>query len=503
MAPSGPTVALHVVGIAAAEMEFPSGSTPEYDLFTTPAFARAVNKRIALAYVYLVRLRHGTSSLPRFAAASGPLHLDYVSNQATAAAAVAASIHPQAVGWWVLAVLAALAGLAVIGQALGRQSVVESEEYPSLVALGLPRRQLVMLGTARNLMVALVGAAAAVIVAFALSPLTPVGEARLAEPSTGLTFDPLVLLLGALATVAVVVLLGIWPAIRASWVRVGGDRAIDAHRSSIVANVAATGAPPSAVIGVRHALERGRGIASVPVGTALFGSALAVMALCATVVFAASLTHLTATPALYGSDYQLAFSNSNGGPGNPTSWVSSLQHDHSITAIMLADTGEVSIKGHDVLALAGKAVRGPMLLSTVDGRLPTGNHDMMLGVTTLHQVGAHVGSVIRVTVQLPTGGSRTVPFRVVGTASFPSDAGGGGLGTGSAFTMAGYLNAVCPPGRAQKPMPTGFRGQPKLRRLGEGDFRSEGPGRLSPATSPRTTRPGRPSPPHWSTSGRR
>ena len=35
--PTGPTVALHVVGIGAAEMEFPSGSAPEYDLFTTPA----------------------------------------------------------------------------------------------------------------------------------------------------------------------------------------------------------------------------------------------------------------------------------------------------------------------------------------------------------------------------------------------------------------------------------------------------------------------------------
>ena len=40
VSPSGPTVAFHVVGIGAAEMEFPSGSTPEYDLFTTPAFAR-------------------------------------------------------------------------------------------------------------------------------------------------------------------------------------------------------------------------------------------------------------------------------------------------------------------------------------------------------------------------------------------------------------------------------------------------------------------------------
>ncbi len=446
--PSGPTVALHVVGIGAAEMEFPSGTTPEYDLFTSPAFARDFNKRVPLASVYLVRLRDGSTSLPRFAAATGSLHLDYVSNQATAAAAVAASIHPQAVGWWVLAVLAALAGLAVIGQALSRQSIVESEEYPSLVAVGLLRRQLIVLGTARNLMVALVGAAGAVIVAFALSPLTPVGEARLAEPSTGLAFDPLVLLLGALGTVVVVLLLGIWPTVRASRARVGGERASGIHPSSIVAKVAATGAPPSAVIGVRHALERGRGAASVPVGTALFGSVLAVAALCATVVFADSLTHLTTTPVLYGSNYQLSFSTSNGGPGNPTSWVSSLERDRSISAIMLAATDEVSIKGHDVLAIAGKAVRGPMLQSTVDGRLPTGDHDMTLGVTTLHQVGAHVGSVLKVTLQLPTGGSRSAQFRVVGTASFPSDA-GGGLGTGSAFTMAGYLDAVCPPGRAE------------------------------------------------------
>ncbi len=114
---------------------------------------------------------------------------------------------------------------------------------------------------------------------------------------------------------------------------------------------------------------------------------------------------------------------------------------------MVTASNEVSINGHDVLALAGKTVRGPMLLSRVDGRLPTGEDDVTLGVTTLHRVGAHVGSVVRVTVQLPTGGSRTVPFHVVGTASFPSDAGGGGLGTGSAFTMAGYMNAVCPPGR--------------------------------------------------------
>jgi hypothetical protein len=446
VAPDGPTVTLHVVGIEAAELEFPSGTGPEYDLFTTPAFARAVNHRTLEASVYLVRLRHGTADLPRFAAALTPLHVVYVSNQDTSAQAVAESIHPQAVGWWILAALAALAGLAVVGQGLGRQSVVESEEYPKLVALGLPRRQLIVLGTARNLVVALAGAAGAVLVAFALSPLAPVGEARLAEPSPGFAFDPLVLLLGALATVVVVVALGLWPSVRASRVRAGGSPYSQFRRSSIVAHLAATGAPPSAVIGIRHALERGRGAASVPVGTALFGTVIAVTALCATAVFGASLSHLTTTPALYGQDYQITF---NGNQGNPTKELAEVERDHAVSGIMVGTRDEISINGVSVTSVEGKAVRGPLLISTVEGHAPSADGEISLGDTTLHQVGAHLGSIVHVTLQVPTGGTRAAAFRVDGTASFPSNFGLGGLGTGAAFTLAGYLHALCPPGPAE------------------------------------------------------
>jgi hypothetical protein len=176
---------------------------------------------------------------------------------------------------------------------------------------------------------------------------------------------------------------------------------------------------------------------------------LAVLALCATAVFGASLSHLTATPALYGSDYQLTFSNVGGGAGNFNSELSGLEHDRAITGIMLAARDEVSVNGVSVLAIAGEAVRGPMLLSVVTGRMPTGDDEVALGSTTLHQVRSHVGSVVRVTVQLPSGGTRIASFRIVGTASFPSDAGLGGLGTGAAFTLAGLMHAVCPPGPAQ------------------------------------------------------
>jgi hypothetical protein len=216
-----------------------------------------------------------------------------------------------------LAALAALVGLAVVGQALARQSVVESEDYPTMAAIGADRRQLITLGMVRNLVVAVAGAAGAVVVGTALSPIAPLGEARIAETSTGIAFDTAILLLGALATVAVVLALGIWPALRAAHTLRPDDRATAPHPSVVVGHLATTGAPPSALIGVRNALERRSGGAPVPVGSALLGTVLAVIALCGTAVFGASLSHLTATPRLYGDRFQLSFGNlSTGGP-NP------------------------------------------------------------------------------------------------------------------------------------------------------------------------------------------
>jgi hypothetical protein len=447
--PTGPTIALRVVGIEATEFEIAPGSTASYSLYTTNAFARAVNGRTLLFTEYLVRLRQGAADLPRFHADLNALQVLFSQNQDTGAAAVATSIHPQAVGWWVLAALAGLAGLAVIGQALGRQSGVESEQYPTLTALGVVPHQFAMLGMARNLAVALAGAAGAVALAFALSPLTPVGEARLAEPSTGFAFDPLVLVFGALATIVVVLVLGVWPAVRASRVRSGEDRAPDARPSIVVARLAASGAPPSAIIGVRHALVRGHGRATVPVGTALFGTAVAVMALCGTAVFGTSLSHLTATPDLYGDAYQVLFGSSGSTYPLPTTLLSSLERDKAITRIMLGTRDEISINKVSVFAVEGTAIRGPLLLSRVDGRLPNGDGQVALGATTMRQVGARVGSLVDVTVQVPTGGTRTVPFRVVGRTSFPLDFSLGGLGTGAAFTIAGYQNAACPPSPTQ------------------------------------------------------
>ena len=171
------------------------------------------------------------------------------------------------------------------------------------------------------------------------------------------------------------------------------------------------------MIGVRHALQRGRGRATVPVGTALVGTVMAVTALCGTAVFGASLSHLTATPKLYGDPFQLNF-NSVDGQVDP-GLLRSLERDPAVTGITRGIATEVSIGNVSVGALAGTPIRGGLLFSTVDGHLPRADDEIALGTTTMRQVGAHVGSVVRVTVTTPTGGKRTAAFRVVSRVAFP------------------------------------------------------------------------------------
>jgi hypothetical protein len=445
--PTGPTVALHVVGIEATEDEFPSGGTPLYALYGTRAFARTVLPRTALYYQYFVHLRHGVADLPRFEETLQPLQLGSYSSEDAQAASIEASIHPQAIGWWILAALAALVGLAVVGQALARQSIVESEDYPTLASLGVDRGQLAALGMARNVLVGLAGGIGALVVATAFSPLAPLGEARTAETSTGVVFDAPVLLLGALATLVVVLALGLWPALRAARTLRSDDRPAASRPSVVVTHLAAAGARPSAVIGVRNALERRGGGASVPVGSALLGMLLAVTALCGTAVFGASLAHLTATPSLYGEPFQLNL-NTSGGPADPA-LLKSLEHDRAVTGIT-ADIGSGEfLINHKVLvgALSATAVRGRLLFSTVDGHLPDGGNQIGLGAATMRQVGAHVGSVVSVTLAGPSGRSRSASFRVVSQVSFPELEGAVSLGTGALTTNAGIDDAlICPPG---------------------------------------------------------
>ncbi len=396
-----------------------------------------------------MRLRHGSADLPRFdrdATALGVLG----NGDQEATSTITSAIHPQALGWWLLAALAALAGLATVAQALSRQAVVEGETYRTLAAVGLGPGKLMALSMSRALVIGVAGALGALGLAFALSPLTPVGEARIAEPATGFDFDALVLGLGALAVVAAVLVLSIWPALRTARARSGRDVEPIGRTSHVATRLAGAGAPPSAVIGVRRALERGHGRNAVPVGTALGGTVLAVAALCATAVFGSSLTHLTATPRLYGQAFDMWFNGFNAGSSSVDPVLSKLRADPTVSRITLGTSGSVSVNGVATDAIAGQPLRGQMLISAVNGRLPAAANEIALANKTMHQARAHVGSIVRVTVPLPKGGVNSSTFRVVGTTSFPPDFGVVGLNSGAIFSVGGYVDAQCASGPSQR-----------------------------------------------------
>ncbi len=444
-----PRYSVRVTGLVITENEFPVGTGARYDVFPTRAYADAVNPHTQVGTFYYVKLRHGAADQAAFASQLRPLGGGGADDLDTDAAAVQRSITPQAVGWAVLAGLIALAGLAVVGQAAARQFSTDTADHDALAAMGLRAREFVLLGLARAFLIGLAGAVGAVALTAALSPLTPVGEARLATAHAGaVTLDPLVTLIGVPSVLAALVLLSVWPAIRhARLARPDGVPPAAGLARSVVRGVAAIGAPASVLIGVRYALERGRGRTPVPVGTALLGTVLAVTALAATTVFGASLTWLLHSPALYGAPFQLYIPPDGGGINGAleNSLLASLRRDRAIDRITLADAAEIDVNGRSVRTAAFSPARGPALLSAVDGRLPQGDRDIALGAATLRGVGAQAGDQVRVTVHDPvTGAARTSRFRVSGRASFAPSFGTGGFGNGAALTVSGLLHAQCP-----------------------------------------------------------
>ena len=128
--------------------------------------------------------------------------------------------------------------------------------------------------------------------------------------------------------------------------------------------------------------------------------------------------------------------------------LDSLQRDPAIDRITLAAEVEINVNGRHVRAVAVTALRGQALISVVDGRLPRGDQDIMLGATTLRGLGAGAGDTgqghrerpgDRGRAHYPVRGSPAAPRSR--PASVPED-----LGTGAALTVNGLLHAQCPDG---------------------------------------------------------
>ncbi len=446
-APAGPAATVRVVGIEASVGDFPPMNPPPPDVYLSPALVRRIGNRALLGPIEDVRLRHGSAGVPALQAVINQLSRSVPSLQMEnidgGNQLVERSIQLQADGWRLLAVVAGLAGLAAVSQILARQAAADAVDYPALRALGMPSGGLFLLGLSRVIIIAVTGAAASVAVAFALSPLSPLGEAAVAEPSPGFQFDPAVLLPGALAVLAVATAAAAGPVLVQA--RSRGDRGTQSGRASaaqplgILSWLATAGAPASVLVGARSALERGRGREAISTVTVFAGTILGTAALAGSIVFGASLTHLLSTPRLYGVRYDFQISSDN---LPVTAVLRALLRDRQVSAITSGIYEPLRIGHLTVDTAAGGSDKGPVLMTMTAGHFPSGPGQIAAGAVTLRQLGAHLGSRVPITI-----GSRTLLFTVVGTAVFPQIGSTGGLGNGAIMTLSGYQAGACPAGR--------------------------------------------------------
>jgi hypothetical protein len=191
----------------------------------------------------------------------------------------------------------------------------------------------------------------------------------------------------------------------------------------------------TAAAGVRLALEPGRGRTAVPVRSALAGTALSVLAVTAALTFAANLLHLVNTPPLYGQRWdaaiELQFSTIT-----PAAAERRLGRLPGIAGWTFGHHGTVGIGGHLIPAIGLSAGKGPLLSPTLlQGRPPRNGSEIVVGTSTLRQIGRHVGRWVTVTVN-----RRRLRERIVGRAVFPN------FGQGAETTAAVLQPQAGPPG---------------------------------------------------------
>jgi hypothetical protein len=315
---------------------------------------------------------------------------------------------------------------------------LDAAEHPALRAIGMTRTQLVAAALVHASLIGAGGAVLAAALAAALSPLAPVGLARQAEIDPGWSIDPLVLGFGVPAVLLLVLAraaLAAWWASRTPGGAGAWQRAPERPSPAAVRLAQA---------GVGMALDSGRGPTAAPVRSALVGATVAVLAITASLTFAASLDRLVRSPVLQGWNWDVLVGSPHDGTDISASARRVLAANPLIGGYSSIATGNQSIRVGtlDTAAVGLDPLRGAVLPRFFAGRQAQTANEIVLGRTTLRRLGKHLGDVVE--VQAP-GGQRSM--RIVGEALLSPAAFGSTtpptMGSGAVLTVAG-LRALEP-----------------------------------------------------------
>lgn len=428
----GPEVRLTVVGIARTGTDLVSRPRDPTPSLLTPAFHRRYGDSVLLfGSGATVRLHGGDAVIANFRERA----LEVVGSDAEIRFESIASLsRPMdeavgvvAAGLWIFAAAAALAAMVALAVVLGRQALLRARDDETLAAMGMSRRHRFAARFAAILPAAIAGAFLGVFAAVVASPVMPVGDlAQRIEPEPGLHIDVLVLGLGLAATMALVFGLAAATAWRAT------GRATETARLSgrtgtswLIANrVAAAGAGPATVTGVRMALEPGRGPTAVPVRPAFAGAVAGITGVVAVLAFGAALGRLTSSPARYGFGWDVNVIDPD---------VDMLRRDPDVEAVAEGlFQVPLSVNGRPVNAAGIRAIAGDLFTTVIEGQPARGPSEIVLGAETMDRLDRSIGDTVEA-----AGPGRSRRLRLVGRGVFPSPGDPVPLADGAALTWDG------------------------------------------------------------------
>jgi hypothetical protein len=397
---------------------------PELLIFT-PALTKQIVSNSPHYNDYDLQLTHGVrdiSAVEREIIAALPSGTTYTFHiNSVVASEVNRSLEPESISLGVFGLIAGLAALIIAGGVIARGLQREGDDIEVLRALGAGPTTSALASVIGPLSCVVAGSCLAVFVAFALSPLAPIGPVRAVYPHLGFAMDWLALGYGFLA------LLFLLSAITLALVRRRSRRvAARARRvarplGSRVGRLASdVGLPVTAVVGIRFALEPPNDRDAAPVRSALVGAMLAVMIVVTTLTFGSSLSTLVSHPSLYGWNWNYALtSNGNGVPPQTTRLLS---RDPYVAAYSGDNYANAQINGVTVPIIL-TTYRAKVTAPILSGHEVTGGHQIVLGAETMRDLHKRLGQTV--TVQYGTKKDYPVyvpptQMKIVGTATLPA-----------------------------------------------------------------------------------
>lgn len=417
--PDGPAIDAEIVGVVRSPWfgdtsDAPRGRLiPSVGLFTRHE-ANLLGRQGIVFSNALVRLEGGAAAIPAFreqlAEVSGRRDIEFFDLAAMADHARDVTGF-EADSLLAFALAAAVAALFLIGPSVTRYAAASTSDRQVLRALGMPPRQVQVVESVGPTLAAVVGAMLGAGASVALSSRFPIGTAVPFEPSPGHDVDVLVLGVGLLVTPLLVGVAALMVTRRA----VVPD---DARAGSATANLAGRwGAPVPALVGIRFALEPGRGSQSVPVRPALLGSAVGVIGVVAALTFGAGVGDAISNPARFGQVHQLeVFLGLSGEDFLPADDVVGLvAADPDVAAVNDTRQSVAASGSLDLSVFAVDPVGGPLEVVATEGRLADGPGEITLAPATVEALGLAVGDRVELTGD--AGGGR---FELTGVAFVPT-----------------------------------------------------------------------------------